>query len=167
MPHLGFRPSPSLHGLGTGCRTMPLSLGTYVREWCVWFQCTCIFCSCAEGLSQLGSKAQPQLCVCSLPGPRGAPTGHCHSKWARHACACIVSCPPQFSRLAFFLSDLLAQVVPWLPSTHFFAAMFQRGAGPTHTPGCAPEVEFQNDVEDMFAENVISGARANMSSTSF
>ena len=38
--------------------------------------------------------------------------------------------------------------------------MFQRGAGPTQTPGCAPETEFQNDVEDMFAENVISGARA-------
>jgi len=37
--------------------------------------------------------------------------------------------------------------------------MFQRGAGPNVTAGSAPEVDFQNDVEDMFAENVISGAR--------
>ena len=38
--------------------------------------------------------------------------------------------------------------------------MFQRGAGPRVVEGCAPEVEFQDDVEDLFAENVIGAARA-------
>ena len=38
--------------------------------------------------------------------------------------------------------------------------MFQRGAGPRVTDGCAPEVDFQNDVEDLFAENTIGATRA-------
>jgi len=40
--------------------------------------------------------------------------------------------------------------------------MFQRGAGPTEYEGCDPEVAFQDEVEDMFAENLVSGSRASI-----
>jgi hypothetical protein len=40
--------------------------------------------------------------------------------------------------------------------------MFQRGAGPTEYEGCDPEVAFQDEVEDMFAENIFSGSRASI-----
>jgi hypothetical protein len=38
--------------------------------------------------------------------------------------------------------------------------MFQRQQQPASSSACAPDVIFQDDVEDMFADNVISGARA-------
>ena len=39
------------------------------------------------------------------------------------------------------------------------AVMFQRGAVPTVGRGTAPEVAFQDDVQDMYAESFISAAR--------
>ena len=41
-----------------------------------------------------------------------------------------------------------------------FAKMFSRNPGAATSSATAPELEFQDDVQDMFAENVISGARA-------
>ena len=38
------------------------------------------------------------------------------------------------------------------------AIMFQRGAVPTVGRGTAPEAAFQDDIQDMYAENVISAA---------
>ena len=38
--------------------------------------------------------------------------------------------------------------------------MFQRGAGAAVIEGCDPSLEFQDDAQDLFAENAISGARA-------
>ena len=43
-----------------------------------------------------------------------------------------------------------------------FAKMFSRNQGAATSSATAPEVEFQDDVQDMFAENVISGARASI-----
>ena len=42
------------------------------------------------------------------------------------------------------------------------SAMFQRGAGPTEYEGCDPEVALQDEVEDIFAENILSGSRASI-----
>ena len=42
------------------------------------------------------------------------------------------------------------------------SAMFQRGAGPTEYEGCDPEVALQDEVDDMFAENIFSGSRASI-----
>ena len=40
-----------------------------------------------------------------------------------------------------------------------FATMFHRGQGPAASSSSAPAVIFEDDVQDMFADNVISGAR--------
>ena len=40
------------------------------------------------------------------------------------------------------------------------AVMFQRGAVPTVGRGTAPEVAFQDDIQDMYVETIISAARA-------
>ena len=42
------------------------------------------------------------------------------------------------------------------------SAMFQRGAGPTEYEGCDPNVALQDEVGDIFAENILSGARASI-----
>jgi hypothetical protein len=46
------------------------------------------------------------------------------------------------------------------PSLSLFAIMFQRNQAPATSSATAPEVEFLDDVQDMYAENVISAARA-------
>ena len=40
--------------------------------------------------------------------------------------------------------------------------MFQKGAGASVIEGSDPSLVFQDDVEDLFAENTISGTRASM-----
>jgi hypothetical protein len=40
--------------------------------------------------------------------------------------------------------------------------MFHRGAGPAASSSTAPEVQFEDDVQDLFAENAISAARASI-----
>ena len=42
------------------------------------------------------------------------------------------------------------------------SAMFQRGAGPTEYEGCDPNVALQDEVDDIFAENILSGARSSI-----
>ena len=40
------------------------------------------------------------------------------------------------------------------------AGMFQRGAGAAVIEGCDPSLALQDDVQDLFADNTVSGTRA-------
>ena len=57
---------------------------------------------------------------------------------------------------------LLAQVFVFSFGHQPPEAMFQRGLGSAASSSTDPDVIFQDDVEDLFAENVISAARATM-----
>ena len=57
---------------------------------------------------------------------------------------------------------LLAQVFVFSFGHQPPEAMFQRGLGSAASSSIDPDVIFQDDVEDLFAENVISAARATM-----